>query len=209
MASLLLLVTAVSTIVLPDTSILPAPAPPGQPPATAGPRIQAEFPTYDPGLSAVLPPPDTQPRRPRAVEHSDFYYTRLTVHRYASYAIVPLFVTEFALGQSLYNNPPGSDATRTAHSVVAYGVIGLFGINTITGAWNLWDSRHDPTGGARRYIHAALMLAADIGFAATAAVAPGGRRAVNDPSSKTQHRDVALVSMGIALTGYGIMLVWK
>lgn len=207
MAGLLLIVTAVSTMVLPDTSTLPASVPPAQPPPAAGPRIPAVFPTYDPGFGLALP--DTQSRRPRAVEHSDFYYTRLTVHRYASYAIVPLFVTEFALGQSLYNNPPGTDATRTAHSVVAYGVIGLFGINTITGAWNLWDSRHDPTGGARRYIHAALMLAADIGFAATAAVAPGGRRAVNDPASKTQHRDVALVSMGVALTGYGMMLVWK
>jgi hypothetical protein len=141
--------------------------------------------------------------------HSDFYYTRLSIHHYASYAIVPLFVTEYALGQSLYNNPPGSDATRTAHQAVAVGVVGLFGINTITGVWNLWDSRHDPSGGLRRYLHAALMLAADVGFAATAAVAPGGRRAVHDPSAKTQHRDVALVSMGVALTGYGMMLVWK
>jgi hypothetical protein len=199
------LLTAAATVVPPDTSFVTAPVPPEQP--ATGPRIQAVFPTYDPGFGAALP--DTQPRRPRAVEHSDFYYTRLSVHRAASYAIVPLFVTEFALGQSLYTNPPGSSTTRTAHSVVAYGVIGLFGLNTITGAWNLWDSRHDPTGGARRYIHAALMLAADIGFAATAAVAPGGRRAVRDPSSKTQHRDVALVSMGVALTGYGMMLVWK
>lgn len=197
----------------PDTSrppMLPVPPPPALTPAgalePAGPRLPALLQSAE---IALVPAPDTGQRRPRAIEHSDFYYTRLAIHRYASYAIVPLFVTEYALGQSMYNNPPGSSTTRTAHSAVAIGVITLFGLNTITGGWNLWESRHDETGGVRRYLHAALMLAADVGFAATAAVAPGGRRAVRDPSSKTQHRDVALISMGVALTGYGVMLIWK
>ncbi len=196
----------------PDTSRTPKlPIPPAPSPAGAlavGPRLPALLQGAEIRLDA-RPVPDTGQRRPRAIEHSDFYYTRLAIHRYASYAIVPLFVTEYALGQSMYNNPPGSSTTRTAHSAVAIGVITLFGLNTITGGWNLWDSRHDETGGVRRYLHAALMLAADVGFAATAAVAPGGRRAVRDPSSKTQHRDVALISMGVALTGYGMMLIWK
>jgi hypothetical protein len=172
--------------------------------APSGPRLEAAFPTFEVALPSAI-----GPRRPRAIEHSDFYYTRLTVHRLASYAIVPAFVTEVVLGQSLYANPPGSSGTRTAHSVAAIGVVGLFGLNTVTGVWNLWDSRHDPGGKARRYLHAALMLAADAGFVATEATAPGRRRVARDPSSRTRHRTLALTSMGIALTGYGMMLIWK
>lgn len=185
-----------------DTALRPVPVA-GTERIASGPRREAAFPTFQPVLAAPAGP------RPRVIEHSDFYYTRLTVHRWASYAIVPAFVTEAVLGQSLYNNPPGSSGTRTAHSVAAIGVIGLFGLNTVTGVWNLWDSRHDPGGKARRYLHAALMLAADAGFVATEASAPGRRRVARDPSSRTRHRTLALTSMGVALTGYAIMLIWK
>ena len=204
-----LVAAALQPSVPPDTSAGLPTAVQAQP-AAQGPRLEAAFPTFQPALQA----PATEdaaagPRRPRAVEHGDFYYARLTVHRDASYAIIPAFVTEFALGQSLYNNPPGSSGTRTAHSVAAIGVIGLFGVNTVTGLWNLWDSRHDSSGRARRYLHAALMLASDAGFVAAEAVAPGRRRALRDPGSRTRHRTIALASMGVALTGYGMMLVWK
>ena len=107
-----------------------------------GPVLAPAFTSYTPTMADA----DTGSRRPRAIEHSDFYYLRLGIHRYASYAIIPAFVTEYALGQKLYNNPPGSSGTRTAHSVAAIGVVGLFGLNTVTGAWNLWDSRHDQPG---------------------------------------------------------------
>jgi hypothetical protein len=170
-----------------------------------GPLTDAPFQSYEPQPFVS----DSPAQRPRAIEHSDFYYARLTVHRYASYAIVPTFITEYALGQSLYNNPPGSSGTRTAHSIVAVGLVGLFGINTVTGVWNLWDSRHDAPGRARRYIHAALMLASDAGFVATEAVAPGRQQAVADPSRRRLHRTLALSSMGLALGGYGMMLIWK
>jgi hypothetical protein len=193
----------------PDT-VPPAYSAPPNAPVAAGPRLEATFPVFAPSFGApLLPAFDSGPRRPRAIEHSDFYYARLTVHRIASYAIVPAFVTEFALGQSLYNNPPGTSGTRTAHSVAAIGVVSLFGLNTVTGVWNLWDSRHDPSGRARRYLHAALMLASDAGFVAAEASAPGRRRAVRDPGSRTRHRTIALTSMGVALTGYGMMLIWK
>jgi len=162
-----------------------------------------------PSFEASLFPLDSGGARPRAIEHSDFYYVRLGIHRYTSYAIVPTFVTEYVLGQSLYNHPPGSSGTRTAHSVVAVGLMGLFGLNTVTGAWNLWDSRRDAPGRTRRYIHAALMLASDAGFVATAAVAPGRRQVILDPSRKRLHRTLALSSMGLALGGYGMMLIWK
>lgn len=170
-----------------------------------GPLAMVPFQSYEPALS----PPDSTPRRPRAIEHSDFYYVRLGIHRYASYAIVPTFITEYALGQSLYNHPPGSSGTRTAHSVVAVGLVGLFGLNTVTGVWNLWDSRHDSPGRARRYIHAALMLTSDAGFVAATAVAPGRRQVLADPSRARLHRALALSSMGLALGGYGMMLIWK
>ena len=165
-----------------------------------------DFKTTEPQLA----PADTPvTRRPRAVEHSDLYYLRLTIHKDASYAIIPLFVTEYAIGRSLFAHPPGSDAARTAHSVVGAGLIGTFGLNTVTGTWNLWDSRHESSGRARRYIHTALMLLADAGFVATEATAPGDDDVITDPSRKRLHRTLAISSMGLALAGYGMMLVWK
>lgn len=175
------------------------------PPVARLPMVTPEFTSYQPDPF----PADSPSGRPRAIEHSDFYYARLGIHRYASYAIVPTFVAEYALGQSLFNHPPGSSGTRTAHSIVGGGLVGLFGLNTVTGVWNLWDSRHDAPGRARRYIHAALMLASDAGFVATEAVAPGRRQAVRDPSRRRLHRTLALSSMGLALGGYGMMLIWK
>ena len=163
----------------------------------------------------MAPAPLTAPadtgrrRRPRAIEYSDLYGVRLQIHRVASYATLPLFVGEFALGQSLYNHPPGSSGTLTAHQITALGLAGLFGINTVTGAWNLWDSRHDPADRTRRYIHAALMFISDAGFVASGASAPGRRRVLRDPSAATTHRTIALTSMGVALVGYGRMLLWK
>ena len=153
--------------------------------------------------------PDTGGRRPRAIEYSDFYGVRLQIHKAASYATLPLFVGEYFLGQSLYNHPPGTSATLTAHQVTALGLAGLFGVNTVTGAWNLWDSRHDPNDKTRRYIHAALMFISDAGFVAAGASAPGRRRVLSDPSAATTHRTIALASMGVALVGYGMMLIWK
>lgn len=152
---------------------------------------------------------DTGRRRPRAIEYSDFYGVRLEIHRVASYATLPLVVGEFALGQSLYNHPPGSSGTLTAHQITALGLAGLFGVNTVTGAWNLWDGRHDPNDRTRRYIHAALMFISDAGFVAAGASAPGRRRVLTDPAAATNHRTIALTSMGVALVGYGMMLIWK
>ena len=162
----------------------------------------------------TLPPVDTGARRPRAVEYSNFYSVRLTIHRYASYATLPLFAAEYALGRSLYNAAPGtaSDATRSAHGAVAAGIAGLFALNTVTGGWNLWDSRRDPAGRTRRYVHTALMLLSDAGFVATGALAPdddaeGGGTV--DLSRRRQHRAVAIASMSTALAGYLMMLIWK
>jgi hypothetical protein len=162
----------------------------------------------------ALPPADTGRRRPRAIEYSNFYTVRLTIHRYASYATLPLFVAEYALGRSLYNTPPDSvsSSARSAHGAVALGIAGLFGVNTITGGWNLWDARKDPAGRTRRYVHAALMLVSDAGFVATGALAPSRRAELAgtiDPNRRSLHRTVAIASMSTALAGYLMMLFWK
>ncbi len=149
------------------------------------------------------------PQRPRVIEYTHAYDVRLTIHHYASYATLPLFAAEFVLGQNLYNNPPGSSSTLQAHRLVALGVAGLFGVNTITGAWNLWDSRKNPEGRLKRWIHASLMIASDAGFVATGATAPGRRRLATDPGAARAHRTIAIASIGTALAGYGIMLLWK
>ena len=57
--------------------------------------------------------------RPKAIEYSDAYYTRLTIHRYASYAELPLFAAEYALGQRILNGQETGDfassSTVSAH----------------------------------------------------------------------------------------------
>ncbi len=172
-----------------------------------GPRVAPRFESVEPALAAA----DSGRPRPRAIEYSDLYYTRLAIHRVASYATIPLFAAEYVLGSKLYRNPPGSQATQEWHRAVALGVAGLFTVNTITGAWNLWDSRHDPAGRTRRYIHAALMFLADAGFVATGATAPSPRRILfsAQPVNLSTHRTIAMASMGTALASYAMMLFWK
>lgn len=154
---------------------------------------------------------DTVTQRRRAVEYSDWYYRRLTIHKVASYTTIPLFVTEYVLGNKLFDGD-ASSSVKSAHSAVATGIGVLFGVNTVTGAWNWWDSRHESEGRARRTTHAALMLVADAGFVATGALAPGGEggdfgASYNDDKSK--HRAVAIASMGVSLASYLMMYLWK
>ena len=76
-----------------------------------------------------------QQARPMVFEYSDGYRTRLKIHKIASFATIPLFVAEGVIGQSLYNDP--TSGKRTAHLWVATGIGVLFGVNTVTGVWNL------------------------------------------------------------------------
>lgn len=183
------------------------------PPADASlmaPSNQMTFESYTPKWRAGgRAPADTA--RAQAVEHSNGYYTRLSIHRYASYATVPLFVTEYFLGESLFKDPEQEGTVRSAHSAVAGGIAVLFGVNTVTGVWNLWDSRHDKDGKTRRYLHSILMLAADGGFAWAGTTAPGHRGADTPElaAQRRKHRTIALSSMGISLVSYGMMLLWK
>lgn len=140
-----------------------------------------------------------------SIEYSDWYGRRLTIHRWASYTTLPLFAFQFLAGRQLYEKSTDAPAwARKGHGVAATGVAALFGVNTVTGVWNLWDARKDPEGRTRRTTHALLMLAADAGFTATGMLAESAERS---PEDRQLHRSVALASMGVATVSYLIMLV--
>jgi hypothetical protein len=143
--------------------------------------------------------------RPKAFEYSDGYRTRLKIHKYASYATLPLFAAEYAVGQKLYNGN-ASDGTRSLHGALAGTLGALFAVNTVTGVWNLSEGRKDPNHRTRRTIHGILMLIADAGFVATAAAAPDEEGEGGGGGSRATHRSLALASMGVATVGYLIML---
>ncbi len=147
-----------------------------------------------------------QTARPRAIEYSEGYATRRKIHVYASVATLPLFVTEYILGRKLYNGVP-TDTLRTSHRIVAAGVAGLFGLNTVTGVWNLWEGRKDPNRRTLRFAHGLLMLAADAGFVATGVLAPHRHRDGFYTGNFSLHRSVAITSMAVATASYLMMLI--
>src|SRR5262249_17979188 len=100
--------------------------------APAGALVLTETLSQDPNQ------PTQQPLHPVAIQHSDAYQTRAKIHKYASFATLPLFAGELALGQSLFNSPDNSSGKRGLHAAVGAGIIGLFGLNTVTGSWNLF-----------------------------------------------------------------------
>ncbi|MEO7043301.1 MAG: hypothetical protein ABI035_13650 [Gemmatimonadaceae bacterium] len=148
---------------------------------------------------------DTTTRRPRAIEYSDAYYTRLRIHMVASYVELPLFGAEYILGDRLLRDertgfPPSG--LKAAHAGVAGGLGVLFAVNTVTGVWNLWDSRNDPANRTLRIIHSVAMLGADAGFALAGAT---GGNAQNSTLDAQRHRNIAVGSMALATAGTAIM----
>src|SRR5438034_4220724 len=122
----------------------------------------------DTSLTLRVPPTvvaDTPRVRPRAIAISDWYGRRLTIHRSLSYAVIPIFAPQWVAGERIYkhgNEAP--DWAKTTHRAGATALAGIFTVNTVTGLWNLWDSRHTPQGRGLRTFHALSMLAADAGF---------------------------------------------
>lgn len=145
-------------------------------------------------------------RRPRAIEYSEAYHTRLKIHQIGAVLMFPLFIGEYVLGQKLLTSTNRSGSLKTAHSVVAAGVGVVFATNTVTGAWNFWDARKDPNGRARRDIHSAIMLASDIGFLWTAAAAGGAKKSLQQAR---HHRNIAIGSISLSAIGAGMMWLWK
>jgi hypothetical protein len=162
-------------------------------------------PLFDASVAtAAYPSMQTPAPRVAAIEYSEAYKTRAKIHKYASFATLPLFATEVAISQSLYGN--ATDGKRSAHVALGAALSGLFAVNTVTGAWNMWEARKDPNGRKRRLVHGLLMLAADAGFALTPAVAPD-RDSLNYFNQRSTHRTVALTSIGIATAGYLTMFI--
>jgi hypothetical protein len=152
----------------------------------------------------LLAPLDTPRTRPRAVEVSEWYERRLRIHRYLSYSVLPLFGAQYVAGQRLFNEGSAAPAwAKTTHRAIATTLVGVFGVNTVTGVWNLWDSRHQPAGRALRTTHAILMLAADAGF--TYAGAKLSNEAETSLAKRREHRTWALSSMGVTAVS-GLMM---
>jgi hypothetical protein len=158
-------------------------------------------------MSDTVAPSDTV-RKPRqkAFVYSDGYETRLTIHRRMSWAMLPLFAASYFSGQQILDkNTAAPKWARNMHGPAATGAAVLFTANTITGAWNLWEGRHDPNGRTRRILHSVLFTAASAGFVYA------GSQLANDAeqsqAKRLQHRNVALASMGVSTFSWLIMLI--
>jgi hypothetical protein len=147
---------------------------------------------------------DTPRARPRAIDVSDWYGRRLTIHRTLSYTVIPIFTAQWIAGERIYKH--GNEApewAKTTHRAGATALAGIFTVNTVTGLWNLWDSRSTPQGRTLRTMHALSMLVADAGF--TYAGAKLSKEAETDFNKRREHRTIALTSTGITVASALVM----
>jgi hypothetical protein len=137
---------------------------------------------------------------------SNGYFTRRKIHRYASFATLPLLAAEAAVGQKLFDERDSeSSSLRSVHSGLAAGMGVLFGVESVTGIWNMLEARKVAPVSKKRLFHGILMLAADAGFFATAATAPDEENR-RDASA---HKAIAYTSIGVAAFGYVYALIAK
>lgn len=151
---------------------------------------------------------DTLPRRRRrAIEVGEWYERRLRIHRYGAYAVLPLFALTTVSGNALYDDPRnGPDWAKNGMRYGATALAGVFTSNTVTGLWNLWDSREAPQGRTRRTLHAMLMLASDAGF--TYAGTKLANEAENSADKRREHRTWAYGSMATTLAAITVIKYW-
>jgi hypothetical protein len=141
---------------------------------------------------------DTVRRRKKAVEVSDWYGRRLTIHRTLAYASLPVFGAQWIAGNQLFQEGSAAPTwAKTTHRVGATTLACLFTVNTVTGLWNLWDSRSVPQNRALRTVHALTILAADGAF--TWAGATLSNQAEQSLDKRKLHRTVALSAMGVTV----------
>lgn len=156
----------------------------------------------------TLPVDDTIPKRRRkSVDVSEWYSRRLTIHRYTAYATIPIFALQYAAGNQLYTKGATAPTwAKTMHRVGATSLAGMFTVNTVTGAWNWWDSRSVPQGRVLRTLHALTMLGTDFAFTYTGAKL--SNEAENSSDKRRLHREVALISIGVTVvSGVGMKLL--
>lgn len=185
---------ALLTVAVLDTTA--AEVRPGRP-ASHTPAPVAEAPDPAPRLPSPL-----ELGRMRQEDPSDGYYLRLKIHRWSSYAMLPLFAFQYAAGAELYKGSGGADWAEDWHGVGATAIASVFAVNVVTGVPNLIETWNEPRDRKRRLFHASAMLIAAAGFTATGILA----EEAEDASGRSLHRSVALGSMGVATIGYLSML---
>lgn len=161
--------------------------------------------------SAVAQQDTTRRRRRRAVEVSDQYAQRLAVHKVLAYAMVPVFTAQYVAGAKLYDadngGPRAPSWAKPVHSAGAVAISGIFGINTITGVMNLWESRHTEEHRWLRLTHSLTMLGADGAFAYTGIKL--AQEAENSQVRRDEHRRVALYAIGVSTVSGVIMQIFN
>lgn len=194
---------------------LPTPPWAGHEASVGGPRLATLVLGVDPSRLDAAEPMDTLARRrARAVELSGAYAVRLKIHQVGSVLEFPVFAAEIIVGQKLAHDRDAgvrsSGSLRNAHSALAAGLGVLFGVNTVTGGWNLVEGWKDPKGRTRRVIHSVAMLAADAGFLLTAGHAPDDDRFESGRGSSVgTHRTWAISSSAVATAATLMMWLWK
>lgn len=160
-------------------------------------------------LTTLLPiPVDTPRKRPKVIQVSDWYSRRLTIHRYVAYATVPVFALQWAAGDRLFKHGDAAPTwAKTMHRAGATTLAAMFTVNTVTGAWNWWDSRSANEGRVLRTIHALTMLGADAAF--TYAGAKLSNEAETSDDKRTLHKEVALSAMGLTVASGLAMEIWN
>ena len=195
----------------PETGATPVPVPwLHHAPSQGGPRLSELRLGIDPAPEA-----DTLRRRQtKAIELSSAYAVRLKIHQIGSFVEFPLFAVEIIVGQKLARDRDrgirSSESLRGTHRALAAGLGVLFGVNTITGTWNLVEGWKDPKGRTRRVIHSLAMLAADAGFLATAGSAPDDDEGGTGGGSRVgTHRTWAISASSVATAATLMMWLWK
>ena len=161
-------------------------------------------------LRLVSIPTDTPPprTRPRAIQVSDWFSRRLTIHRYVAYGTVPVFAAQWVAGnQLLKESRSAPEWAKFTHRAGATTLAGMFTVNTVTGIWNWWDSRAVSQQRVLRTVHAFTMIAADAAFSYTGAKLSND--AETSSSARTLHHRVALISMGVTVLSGTAMKIWN
>jgi hypothetical protein len=144
---------------------------------------------------------------PQLVEYSELYGVRAGIHRAMSWAMIPLFVGSAYTGFQLRSKGDAAPKwTRDLHGPVAGATAVLFGMNTLTGVWNLIEGRKDPEGRGKRIVHGVMFLAAGAGFAYVTAAGDNIR---STGRSNHWHRDIALGAMAVSVTSWALMALFK
>jgi hypothetical protein len=168
-----------------------------------------ELPSVDPRLAFRLQAPlDTPRTRRRAIQVSDWYSRRLMIHRYVAYATIPVFAMQWMAGNQLFDKGAAAPTwAKTTHRVGATALAGMFTVNTVTGAWNWWDSRALAKGRVLRTIHAVSILAADGAF--TYAGVKLSDEAETSADKRQQHKTIALSAMGVTVASGIVMKLFN